>query len=392
MNKIIMIKYAELTTKKGNRGYFVKMLKNNIMDKLEDLDYELEADYVRMFIKSKSTDEIIERLKKIFGIHEIVLSYKLDSNDIEQIKSDTLKLVKEKKFNTFKVETKRSLKTYPIKSMEVSRVVGTNILKNVNNIKVDVNNPDLLVNVEIRSEGTFIYCDTYKGLGGYPVGALGKGLLMLSGGIDSPVAGFLATKRGVRLEYIYFDSPPHTSLEAKNKVITLAKKISEYGPNTKLHVINFTKIQESILKNCPHDYLITIMRRMMYRICERVCYKEKLLAIFNGENIGQVASQTLTSMKVINEVVTTPIIRPLATYDKLEIIELANKIDTYETSILPYEDCCTVFVPEHPVINPKSSNAVSYENNFDYESLIDEAVNNHEVININNKEEKNIYL
>lgn len=392
MNEVIMVKYAELTTKKGNRGYFVKMLNKNVADKLEGISYELKSDYVRMFIKTNNKDEVVKRLSRIFGIHEIECAYELSDNNIEVIKNYALEIMKGKNFKTFKVDTKRSLKTYPIRSMEVSRMVGANILKNISGIKVDVHNPEVTLNIEIRGEGVFIYHERHKALGGYPVGALGKGLLMLSGGIDSPVAGYLALKRGVRLEYVYFDSPPHTSIEAKNKVISLARKISLYGPNSRLHVINFTRIQESILKNCPHEYLITIMRRMMYRICEEICKKNKLLAIFNGENIGQVASQTLTSMQVINEVVTTPVIRPLATYDKLEIIELAKKINTYEISIMPYEDCCTIFVPEHPIINPKGQLAVKYESMIDYEKLIMEAVNNHEIIDINNIEEVNEYL
>ena len=276
--------------------------------------------------------------------------------------------------------------------MEISRVVGAHILKNVDNIKVDVNSPELHINIEIRKDNTIIYYKQYKCLGGYPSGALGKGLLMLSGGIDSPVAAFLASKRGVKLEYIYFDSPPHTSIEAKNKVITLAKKISEYSGETKLHVINFTKIQEEILKNCPHEYLITIMRRMMYRISENLANEIKALALFNGEDIGQVASQTLTSMRAINEVVTIPVIRPVATYDKLEIIDIAKRIGTYETSIMPYEDCCTVFVPEHPIINPNIDLTRTYETNFDFEQLLDEAVKNHEIIEINNKKEINDLL
>lgn len=392
MKNVLMIKYAELTTKKGNRGYFVKLLKNNVKNALKDLNYEIDSNFVRMYIYTEDTVEAIKRLTKIFGIHEIVEAYEFNDLSIENIKEKALEIVSKENFKTIKVETKRSLKTYPIKSMDISRMIGTHILKNINNINVDVHNPDLLLNIEIRGKNVCIYHKVHKCFGGYPVGALGKGLLMLSGGIDSPVAAFLASKRGVKLEYIYFDSPPHTSIEAKNKVITLAKKISEYAGDTKLHVINFTKVQESILKNCPHEYLITIMRRMMYRITEKVLNENNMLAIFNGEDIGQVASQTLTSMKVINEVVNVPVIRPVATFDKLEIIDIAKKIGTYETSILPHEDCCTVFVPEHPVINPTSENAISFENAFDYESLIKEAVENKEIIKINNNKEKNELL
>lgn len=392
MKKVLMIKYAELTTKKGNRNFFIKTLKRNIDNALNGLEYKIIYDFARMFVYTDEIEEATKRLQKVFGIHEIDEAFVFEDNDIENIKEEVLNIAKEEDFKTFKIETKRSLKSYPIKSMEISRVVGAHILKNVDNIKVDVNSPELHINIEIRKDNTIIYYKQYKCLGGYPSGALGKGLLMLSGGIDSPVAAFLASKRGVKLEYIYFDSPPHTSIEAKNKVITLAKKISEYSGETKLHVINFTKIQEEILKNCPHEYLITIMRRMMYRISENLANEIKALALFNGEDIGQVASQTLTSMRAINEVVTIPVIRPVATYDKLEIIDIAKRIGTYETSIMPYEDCCTVFVPEHPIINPNIDLTRTYETNFDFEQLLDEAVKNHEIIEINNKKEINDLL
>jgi thiamine biosynthesis protein ThiI len=227
-----------------------------------------------------------------------------------------------------------------------------------------------------------IYSKEIKALGGYPVGVAGKGLLMLSGGIDSPVAGYLAMKRGIQLECIYFESPPHTSVAAKNKVKTLVTKLNKYQPTIKLHVINFTKIQESIYKNIDSTYMITIMRRMMYRIAEKVLYKRNCLVLVNGESVGQVASQTLTSMQVINNVTNIPVIRPVACLDKLEIINIAKKIDTYETSILPYEDCCTVFLPKHPVIKPKIEKCLVEESKLDLESLINNALNSVEIIDI----------
>ena len=245
--------------------------------------------------------------------------------------------------------------------MEFNNKMGGVVLKNTD-LKVDVHNPDVLVNIEIRNEGTFIYTDEIRGIGGYPVGIQGKGLLMLSGVIDSPLAGYLALKRGVDLECLYFESPPHTSVEAKNKVIKLASIINEYSGNIKVNVVPFTKIQEAIYKNVPDSYIITIMRRMMYRIAEKVIQKKKLKVIINGESIGQVASQTLSSMIVINNVTNLPIIRPVACMDKLEIIDIANKIGTYETSILPFEDCCTIFLPKHPVINPDLQRCIQYEN------------------------------
>ena len=334
---------------------------------------------------SNDLDNILESLEKVFGIHSIVVADRVN-NDFEKIKEKSLEIMKKQTGNTFKVVTNRADKNFPIPSMEFNNVIGSYILKNTN-FKVDVHNPDIYLNIEIRREGTFIYTNEIKGIGGYPVGVQGKGLLMLSGGIDSPVAGYLALKRGVDLECLYFESPPHTSVEAKNKVVKLASIIDNYSGNIKVNVVPFTKLQEAIYKNVPESYVITIMRRMMYRIAEKVCLKKNLKVIINGESIGQVASQTLTSMIVINNVTNMPVIRPVACMDKLEIIEIAGKIKTYETSILPYEDCCTIFLPKHPVINPELEKCLQYEKLFDYESLIEECINNIEIIdNLNQKE------
>ncbi len=389
MEKIIILKYGELSTKKDNINYFIKTLKQNIGKVIEDVDFQIYYDFGRMYIyvKEEDIDYCLDRLKNVFGILEIIVGYKSNDLDIENIKNNVLDLVKAKEFNTFKVKTKRSNKNYPINSMEVSRLIGGYLLKNIKNITVDVHNPQLLIEIEIRNNEVLFYFNGIKGLGGYPVGTLGKGLLMLSGGIDSPVAGFLTIKRGVKLEAIYFESPPHTSDFAKEKVIKLCKILGQYNANIKLHIINFTEIQETILKNIPHEYLITIMRRMMYRISAIIAHNNKCNILVNGESIGQVASQTLTSMRVINEVVKIPVIRPVACFDKLEIINIAKKIGTYDISTLPYEDCCTIFVPDHPVINPSLKMATEYENHISYEELIHKAIKNHEVININIKEE-----
>ena len=396
MNKLLLIKYGELSTKKDNINYFIRTLKENIEASIKGIDVELIYDKGRMFIKTNEDnfDEIIDKLKHIFGIHEIVIAYELPNNDIEELKSSLVEIIKDKEIDTFKVETKRSNKNYPLTSMEISRILGGVVLKNKENVKVDVHNPNTYINIEIRLNNAYIYFDRIKGIGGYPVGSLGKGLLMLSGGIDSPVAGYLALKRGVRIEGLYFESPPHTSEAAKNKVIKLAQELSKYSGYVKLHVVNFTEIQETILKNCPHEYLITIMRRMMYRISERIAKNANAKVIVNGESIGQVASQTLTSMSVINETIKMPVIRPVACLDKIEIIEIAKKIGTYETSILPFEDCCTIFVPDHPVINPVASLAQEYESSFDYEELIRKCVKEHEIIKVTNeiKEEHNDLL
>lgn len=391
MKKIIIVKYGELTTKKDNIGLFLSALKRNVDNALNGLNAKVVFDKGRMFVEPSEDnyDIILDKMKKIFGIHEINVGYKIE-NDYEILKQNLLEIVKEKEFETFKVETKRSNKKFFKTSMEVSRELGAVVLINLDNKKVDVNNPDLLINVEIRIDAFYIYFDKILGAGGYPVGTLGKGLLMLSGGIDSPVAGYLACKRGIKLEAIYFESPPHTSLEAKNKVKKLAEILSEYNGSIKLHVINFTEIQEAIYKNIPHEYLITIMRRMMYRIGEAIAHYNKCSILINGESIGQVASQTLTSMSAINSVVRIPVIRPVACFDKLEIINVANKIDTYETSILPFEDCCTIFVPEHPVINPQIDKCEEYEKLIPYEGLLRNAIKDHEIINISLKN-KNDY-
>lgn len=382
MEKIIIIKYGELTTKKDNINFFINALRDNIKKSLKDIDNKIIYDHGRMFIETSDYENVLNILKKTFGIHEINIGYKLKTNSLEEINTELLNLLKDKEFKTFKVTTKRSDKSYPINSMEISRKVGGTILKNISNIEVDVHNPNLEINIEIRKNEAYIYFEKIKGIGGYPVGTLGKGLLMLSGGIDSPVAGYLAMKRGIKLECIYFDSPPHTSKEALNKVKELASILSTYQNDIKLHIIHFTEIQEQIYKNCPKEYMITIMRRQMYRIAELLARRENCKCIINGESIGQVASQTLTSISTINEVITTPVIRPVCCLDKLEIIDIAKKIDTYETSILPYEDCCTIFVPEHPVINPERKLARTYEEAFDFRTLNLQSVKNKNTIKL----------
>lgn len=377
MDRVILIKYGELTTKKGNRKFFINTLYKNISEKLKNYNVKIYKDISRMYIEFKDSDldKILKRINSIFGIHEYLVAYKIDSN-VESIKNSVLDIISKENFNTFKVETKRSDKNFEFSSIDFSRMIGGLILKNFKNKKVDVHNPELLLNIEIREYYTYIYTNAYKGLGGYPNSTLGKAMLMLSGGIDSPVAGYLTLKRGIKLECIYFEAIPHTSIEARNKVIELSKKLSVYTDKIFLHIIPFTEIQESIYKNIDSEYCITIMRRMMYRITEKLAKRRNCLVICNGESIGQVASQTLTSMSVINNVTNMPIIRPVSCLDKLEIIEIAKKINTYETSILPFEDCCTVFVPKHPVINPKLEKCIEFEKKFDYEDMIDKAIDN----------------
>ena len=351
MKRVILIKYGELTTKKDNRNFFIKTLRNNIKERLSSFDYEIIDDYYRMFIIPNEDDivKIVNVLKDVFGIHEIVIAYSDKNRDEKNIKDLSLKLMNECTGNTF---------------------------------KVDVHKPDITLNIEIRSDSVYIYKNGISGLRGYPVGTLGRALLMLSGGIDSPVAGYQTIKRGVELYYIYFESRPHTSIEARNKVISLARKLERYNSGGKLFVINFTKIQEAIYKNLDPSYLITIMRRRMYEIAVRVAKRNHCLSIVNGESIGQVASQTLSSMIAVNDVTNYPILRPLCSFDKLDIIEIAKKIDTYDISILPYEDCCTVFVPRHPVINPDLKHIYEEESKFDFTELVNEAIKNAEIVEL----------
>ncbi len=386
MKKVILIKYGELTTKKDNRNFFINTLKKNIFSKLKEFEFDIIDDYYRMFIipKNDDIDEIVVKLKDIFGIHAISIAYCSEDTSEQNIKNMSLDIMNEVDGKTFKVVTNRSNKAYPIKSMEMNNIIGGHILKNTH-FKVDVHNPDVYLYIEIRRDAVYIYNEDIPGLGGYPVGTLGRGLLMLSGGIDSPVAGYQMIKRGVQMYYLYFESRPHTSLEARNKVIRLARKLEKYNSGGKLMIVNFTKIQETIYKNLDPDYLITIMRRMMYKIAERVAKRNNCLAIVNGESVGQVASQTLSSILSVNDVTNYPILRPLCSFDKLDIIAISKKIDTYEISIEPYEDCCTVFVPRHPVINPNLKHIYEEESKFDFTELLNEAVKTVEIVSLEEK-------
>ena len=375
MERVILIKYGELSTKKANRNFFINTLCNNLKNKLSFYDVKIHKDRARMYIELKENDLLnVEKIvSKVFGIHTYHIAYVVESDDLV-IQKKLLEVISNEKFSTFKIETKRSNKSFPIHSQDYNRVLGSLLLKNIENISVDVHNPDLRIRVEIRDGETFIYYKSYQGSGGYPVGTQPGGMLMLSGGIDSPVAGYLALKRGMTLDAVYFEAMPHTSIEARNKVISLSKKLSEYSNHINLHIVNFTPIQEEIYKNVREDYVITIMRRMMYRIMEKLVKKYNAYVIVNGESIGQVASQTLTSMSVINEVTNVPVIKPLACFDKLEIMDIARNIDTYDISIIPYEDCCTVFVPRHPVINPRLDVCLKEEEKFNYSEMIENAI------------------
>lgn len=387
MDRVVLIKYGELTTKKGNRNYFIRVLCQNIEKKLKGIDVSISKDLSRMVIelKEENWELVLKKLNQVFGIHTYQVAYKIET-DIDKIKNQIVSMMKDKT-GTFKVVTKRSDKSFPIESTEFSKQMGAVVLRNNSNLSVDVHEPNTTLTIEILKNYTYLYTDIYYGIGGYPVGTQPKGMLMLSGGIDSPVAGYLALKRGVKIEAVYFEAIPHTSIEARNKVMDLCRKLTQFTDKIHLHIVPFTEIQETIYKEGNPEYCITIMRRMMYRITERLSKKYKCLAIINGESIGQVASQTLTSMSVINQVTSMPVIRPVACLDKLEIIDISKKIDTYDISILPYEDCCTIFVPKHPVIHPVLEECMKEEAKFNYEEMIDRAIEKTTTIVINSEEE-----
>ena len=382
----ILIRYGELSLKKANRNQFIKSVNTHIKNALKCFpNVEFESDYMRFYVILNGTDEtkVCEKLQQIPGIYSFSKVKRCESNmdAIKDLALDVLNHI-DLSNKTFKVETNRADKNFPMTSLEITKEISRHLFKNVENLKADVHHPDITINVDVRKEGTFIYTDSIMGLGGLPSQTLGKAMLMISGGIDSVIAGIEVVKRGMDIEAIHYASPPYTSDMALQKVVDLLQVITNYKKDTRilLHVVPFTKIQDAIYQNVREDYGITIMRRMMYRIAEKVATNQKALVIVNGENIGQVASQTLESISVINEVTKMPIIRPLATLDKKDIIEKAYKYGTYEISIKPYEDCCTVFVPKHPQIKPRLDVAINLENKINYEELIDEAIQNIEHI------------
>ena len=386
MNKVLLLKFGELFLKGRNRREFLKLLRYNIEQKLKGLTYKLFETQGRLVVSNFSADiedELISRLQKVFGLIGVASAVEIDTvmEDIEKYVGG----FDVENYKTFKIEAKRADKTFPMTSMEIEKYLGGVVLDKNPNLKVDLYNPELVINVEIRvNNKTYIYSNLYPCANGLPLGSAGKGLLLLSGGIDSPVAGYLMSKRGLKLEAVHFHSYPYTSAQAKEKVIELAKEISEYCGEIKLHVVSFTEIQEQIHKNCDPEYMITIMRRIMMRIAERLCKENGLGAIVTGESLGQVASQTMQSMTVTNSVVSLPVFRPVIAFDKEEIMDVARKIGTYETSILPYEDCCTVFLPKNPVIRPTISRAEYLEKSLDIDSLVETVVLNEEIIDIKN--------
>lgn len=386
MKKVLLLKFGELFLKGKNRREFIKLLKHNIVKKLSGFDFQLSETQGRLVISDYSEsfeDEIISKLQTVFGLIGVASAVEIDTS-LEGIENE-IRNIDLSGVKTFKVEVKRADKTFDMTSMELERHLGGVVLNQFPNLKVDLYNPELVLFVELRvNKKTYIYKSLLPCAGGLPLGSAGKALLLLSGGIDSPVAGYLMSKRGLRLEAVHFHSYPYTSVQAKEKVVELANLISKYCGEIKLHVVSFTEIQEQIHKNCDEEYMITIMRRIMMRIAERICHENGLGAIVTGESLGQVASQTMQSMTVTNSVVSLPVFRPVIAYDKEEIMSVAKNIGTYETSILPYEDCCTVFLPKNPVIRPTIKRAEYLEKNLDIENLINEALANEEIIEIKN--------
>lgn len=359
MYKAFLIKYAEIGIKGKNRYIFENALVNQIRNALENVDgeFDVHKETGRIYVKALSEydyRETVEALKKVFGIVGICPMIQTEDEGFDKLSEIVLDYM-EKTYGdrniTFKVNARRARKNYPLNSMEINMAMGEKILDRFPNMKVDVHVPDVLLNIEIRNHIN-IYSEVIAGPGGMPVGTSGKAMLLLSGGIDSPVAGYMTAKRGVKIDAVYFHAPPYTSERAKQKVVDLAKKVAKYSGPINLHVVNFTDIQLYIYEKCPHDELTIIMRRYMMRIAEHFAKETGCLSLITGESIGQVASQTMQSLAATNEVCTIPVFRPVIAFDKQDIIDISLKIDTYETSILPYEDCCTIFVAKHPVTKP----------------------------------------
>ncbi|MBQ9900654.1 MAG: tRNA 4-thiouridine(8) synthase ThiI [Acholeplasmatales bacterium] len=377
----ILVRLGDLTLKGKNQNVFLRRLYSLVYEKLDGLAVEIEIQHDRIYIHLNDEDvsKVIERLNLVSGISSYSLVVKC-SNDLNDIKKTALNLMNEvvTKDVKFKCESKRADKSFPMQSLELTKAVSGYVLANNHLLHVDVHNPEIVLHLEIRRGQCYIYNTQIRAMGGFPVGVAGKGLLMLSGGIDSPVAGYYAMKQGIEIECIHFESTPLTSIESAQKVVDLVKVIAKYAPKNRirLHMIPFKEIHMALLDNIPESYNITIMRRMMYRIAERLAKKRDCLCIINGESVGQVASQTLASMNTINSVTNFPILRPLVTFDKCDIIDRSMKIGCFELSIKPFEDCCTVYVPKAPATQPKIEKAEAYEKSFDFEKMIEDAVSN----------------
>lgn len=374
----IMIRYGELSTKGKNRMRFINKLRNNISDILSiypQVKVTADRDRAHAYLNGADYTAVAESLKQVFGIQTFSPAYKVEKS-VATLKAAVQEIMQDiyKEGMTFKISSRRSDHSFELDSRELNQALGDAVFDVIPTIQAQMKNPDITLQVEIREEAAYLSYETIRGAGGLPVGTSGKGMLMLSGGIDSPVAGYLALKRGVDIEAVHFASPPYTSPGALKKAQDLTRKLTKFGGNIQFIEVPFTEIQEEIKAIAPEAYLMTLTRRFMMRITDRIREARKGLIIINGESLGQVASQTLESMQAINAVTNTPIIRPVVTMDKLEIIDIAQEIDTFDISIQPFEDCCTIFAPDRPKTNPKIKNAEQYEARMDVEGLVERAV------------------
>ena len=373
MRELLLVRYGEIFLKGLNRPYFIRELIKKIRHAVKDLGGNVWVNDSRIFVSDfTDLEECIRRVTKVFGVHSVCPAIEMPKDDFEAICQQAVNMASGLK-GTFKVTARRSDKRYFMDSPQINAQVGGRILRANPDLKVDVKNPDHTVNVEIR-DSAYLYVRVISAVGGMPVGTNGRATLLLSGGIDSPVAGWMIAKRGVQISAVHFHSYPYTSDRALEKVLDLARILSESCCGIRVHVVPFTKIQMEIHEKCPDDYTTLIMRRFMMRIAERVAQMEHASALITGESIGQVASQTMTALGTTDSVVTMPVFRPVIGFDKVEIIDIAQKIGTFETSSLPYEDCCTVFTPKHPATNPKMDKILEGESKLDAEALIEEAI------------------
>lgn len=384
MEKVIIVRYSEIHLKGKNRGYFERIFGINMEKSLKGIKHEIRRRSGRYLVEcfdDDQTDIILEKLNKVFGIHSMSVALKVPTQ-MNAIFEAAKAVCSES--GSFKVDTHRADKSFRLNSMEISAEIGGRLLSINKNIKVDVHNPQFIINIDVREDGTtLVFNKFFKGAGGMPVGTSGKGLLLLSGGIDSPVAGHMIAKRGMNIECIHFHSYPYTNLQARDKVIELAKVLSGYTCGTKLNIVSVTHIQEEIHKNCNGEYMVTLLRRFMMRIAERIAKKCGAQCIITGESLGQVASQTIEGITSSNSVIQSmPVLRPLCGFDKDEIIERSRNMGAFEISIQPYEDCCTVFLPKHPIIKPVIEAVLAEEAKLNVDGLVEEAVKTLEILNI----------
>ncbi|QZY56360.1 tRNA uracil 4-sulfurtransferase ThiI [Crassaminicella profunda] len=391
MKRILIVRYGEIALKGLNKSYFINKLVKHIKANLSDLG-ELKVWHsgglVYVDMDGYDEEEVIEKVIKVFGIVSVSPAYEM-KKDMETIYAVALKhmqeIIEEDEIKTFKVESRRGDKSFPMKSPEISRMVGGYVFNHIEELKVDVHHPDLMLYVDVR-EKAYVYSKKIAGHGGLPLGTNGTAMVLLSGGIDSPVAAWMMAKRGMNIEAVHYHSYPFTSERAKEKVIDLARIIATYCGNIRIHCVNLLPIQKEINEKCPEDEMTILSRRFMMKIAERIAKKRECHALVTGESIGQVASQTIQGLTVTNHAVEIPVFRPLIALDKVDIMDIAKKIDTYETSILPHEDCCTVFLPKRPVTKPRVDKILQSESKLDVEALVKEAVENMEVIEVSIEE------